>query len=247
MNKCIPEACKTIFARLADFLFAYSGSPVAQLAEEGDETLWYKEFSRPIPCASNGRHKVVRTSLLRKVDMLSIGVEDTLPHYTVEEIAAGFKKTLAFQTCASKQDGGSSGKGIVLDHQSESWQPLHFTPRVGVRWREGHVVRRGHVEQWRGGHACDYTVKEIVAGFMRTLAFHTCAIKQNKGSSSEGICLLKRKAGNYCTSLVVRGFMGEDDTLNKVAMLSVGLEDTLTYTAKEFVAGLTKALAFQMD
>ena len=187
MNKCIPEvvktmlacitcslrtgrlgsehltrtlqACKMIFAPLADFLFAYWGqvSQVAQLAEEGDETPWYKEFSRPTPSASNGRHKVVRTSLLRKVDMLSIGVEDTLPHYMVEEIAAGFKKTLAFQTCASKQDGG---KGIVLDHQSESWQPPHFTPRVGVRWREGHVVRRGHVEKWRGGHARDYTVKE---------------------------------------------------------------------------------------
>ena len=273
MNKCIPEvvrtmlacitcslrtgrlgsehltrtlqACKMIFAPLADFLFAYSGqvSPVAQLAEEGDEKPWYKEFSRPTPSASNGRHKVVRTSLLRKVDMLSIGVEDTLPHYTVEEIAAGFKKTLAFQTCARKQDGGSSGKGIVLDHQSESWQPLHFTPRVGVRWREGHVVRRGHVEQkWRGGHAGEYTVKEIVAGFMRTLAFHTCAIKQNRGSASEGICLLKRKAENYCTLLVVRGGMGEDDTLNKVAMLSVGLEDTLTYTAEEFAAGLKKAL-----
>ncbi|CAE7461406.1 unnamed protein product [Symbiodinium sp. CCMP2456] len=197
-----------IFAPLADSLFASANSgqvsPVAQLAEEGDETPWYNEFSRPAPSTSDGRHKVERTSLLCKVDMLSTGVEDTLPHYTVQEFAAGFKKTLAFQTCAKKQDGGSSGKGIDLDHQAESWQPLHVTPREGVHGREGHAVQ------------------------------------------GEGICIIRRKAGNYCTSLVVKVFVGEDDTLSRVATLSIGVEDVLPhYTAEEFAAGFKKALAFQ--
>jgi len=177
---------------------------------------------------------------------LSTGVEDTLPHYAVQEFAAGFKKTLAFQTCANKQDGGSSDKGFDLDLQAESWQPLHFTPREGVHGREGRAVQGGHVEQWCGVHARYYTVEEIGAGFMKTLAFHTCAIQQNRGSSGEGICIIKRKAGNYRTSLVVRVFMGEDDTLSMVAMLSSGAEDSLPHhTAEEFAAGFKKALAFQ--
>ena len=179
-----------------------------------------------------------------KVDMLSIGVEDSLPHCTVEEFAAGFKKMLAFETCASKQHGGSSGKGIDPDHQAESWPPLHFTPREGVHGPEGRAVQGGHVEQWREGHARYYTVKEIAAGFMKTLDFHTCAIKQNRGSSGECICIIERKAGNYCTSFVVRVLMDEEDTLSKVAMLSVGVDDTLAhYTAEEFAAGFTKTLA----
>ena len=107
-------------------------------------------------------------------------------------------------------------------------------------------MQGGHVEQWREGHARYYTVKEIAAGFMKTLDFHTCAIKQNRGSSGECICIIERKAGNYCTSFVVRVLMDEEDTLSKVAMLSVGVDDTLAhYTAEEFAAGFTKTLAFQ--
>ena len=34
---------------------------------------------------------------LRKVANLNIGMEDTVAYYSVEDFAAGFKKTLAFQ------------------------------------------------------------------------------------------------------------------------------------------------------
>ena len=56
-------------------------------------------------------------------------------------------------------------------------------------------MQGGHVEQWREGHASYYTViKEIAAGFMKTLDLHTCAIKQNRGSSGECICIIEQKS-----------------------------------------------------
>ena len=45
--------------------------------------------------------------------MLNNGMEDTVVYYTVEEFAAGFKKTLAFQTCVCKQNSGSSGEDTL--------------------------------------------------------------------------------------------------------------------------------------
>ena len=113
-----------------------------------------------------------------------------------------------------------------LDHQSATWQLIHFTRRVGVDGLEGHALQGGHVEHRCGGHARTHhhggwfqedagfpTVRhqaeqrlirrghldhhkvcvtlEFVAGFM--LAFQLSGIKQNRGSSGEGVWIIKRK------------------------------------------------------
>ena len=120
-----------------------------------------------------------------------------------------------------------------LDHQSATWQLIHFTRRVGVDGLKGHALQGGHVEHRRGGHARTHhhggwfqedagfpTVRhqaeqrlirrghldhhkvcvtvEFVAGFM--LAFQLSGIKQNRGSSGEGVWIIKRKLGNCCNS-----------------------------------------------
>jgi glutathione synthase/RimK-type ligase-like ATP-grasp enzyme/predicted nucleic acid binding AN1-type Zn finger protein len=45
-----------------------------------------------------------------------------------------------------------------------------------------------------------YTESDFAAGFKKTMAFQPRVIKQNRGSSGEGIWIIKLKAGNYCTS-----------------------------------------------
>ena len=45
-----------------------------------------------------------------------------------------------------------------------------------------------------------YTAEEFAAGFKKTMAFQPRVIKQNRGSSGEGIWIIKLKAGNYCKS-----------------------------------------------
>ena len=43
-----------------------------------------------------------------------------------------------------------------------------------------------------------YTPEEFAAGFKKTMAFQPRVIKQNRGSSGEGIWIIKLKAENYC-------------------------------------------------
>ena len=45
-----------------------------------------------------------------------------------------------------------------------------------------------------------YTEAAFVDGFKKTMAFQPRVIKQNRGSSGEGIWIIKLKAGNYCSS-----------------------------------------------
>ena len=155
----------------------------------------------------------------------NIGWEDTLALFTIEESAIGFKKSLAFQPHGIKQIRRGH-----LDHQTATWQPMHFTRRAGVDGLEGHTLQGGHVEHRftlahftvaagfknilafptvrhrarharasgspRGledTHAC-VTVEEFAADFM--LAFQLRGIKHNRGSSGEGVWIIKRKLGS---------------------------------------------------
>merc|ERR1712178_211413 len=45
-----------------------------------------------------------------------------------------------------------------------------------------------------------YDEAEFAAGFKKTMAFQPRVIKQNRGSSGEGIWIIKLKAGNYCST-----------------------------------------------
>merc|ERR1719171_2846645 len=45
-----------------------------------------------------------------------------------------------------------------------------------------------------------YTEEAFTSGFKKTMAFQPRVIKQNRGSSGEGIWIIKLKAGNYCST-----------------------------------------------
>ena len=92
----------------------------------------------------------------------------------------------------------------------------------------------------------DYTADEFATGFKKRPAFQLRGIKQNRGSSCEGIWITKRQPGSSCPSPVVMVFMGSKDMLCRVAILNIGWEDTLApFTIKESATGFKKSLAFQ--
>ena len=89
-----------------------------------------------------------------------------------------------------------------------------------------------------------YTAKAFATGFKKSLALQLRGIKQNRGSSGDGIWITKRQPGSSCTSPDVEAFMGSKDTFCKVAMLNIGLEDMLAHFT--VALGFKKMLAFQL-
>ena len=49
-----------------------------------------------------------------------------------------------------------------------------------------------------------YSPEEFAAGFKKTMAFQPRVIKQNRGSSGEGIWIIKLKSENYCRLACLR-------------------------------------------
>ncbi|CAE7261817.1 Scn11a [Symbiodinium sp. CCMP2456] len=91
-----------------------------------------------------------------------------------------------------------------------------------------------------------YTADEFATGFKKRPAFQLRGIRQNRGSSCEGIWITKRQPGSSCPSPDVRPFVGSKDMLCRVAILNIGWEDTLAHkTMEESAIGFTKSLAFQ--
>ena len=64
-----------------------------------------------------------------------------------------------------------------------------------------------------------YDESAFIAGFKKTMAFQPRVIKQNRGSSGEGIWIIKLKAGNYCANFGDR--LCEDSELLDLMELSL--------------------------
>merc|ERR1719221_1575902 len=58
-----------------------------------------------------------------------------------------------------------------------------------------------------------YSEEEFITGFKKTMAFQPRVLKQNRGSSGEGIWIIKLKVGNYCASFGERSCT-DDEVLN---------------------------------
>ena len=71
-----------------------------------------------------------------------------------------------------------------------------------------------------------YTAHEFASGFKQSLAFQLRGIKQNRGSSCEGIWTTKRQPGSSCTSHDVMAFMDSKEMLCSGRVANIGLKDT---------------------
>ena len=92
----------------------------------------------------------------------------------------------------------------------------------------------------------NYTANEFATGFKKRPAFQLRGIKQNRGSSCEGMWISKRQPGSSCPSPVVMVFMGSKDMLCRVSISNIGWEDALApFTINESATSFKKPLAFQ--
>merc|ERR1719183_989887 len=76
-----------------------------------------------------------------------------------------------------------------------------------------------------------YEEAAFIEGFKKTMAFQPRVIKQNRGSSGEGIWIIKLKAGNYCSTYGERSC--EDDEV--LELMEANDNHAETHTVKEFI------------
>merc|ERR1712014_66110 len=76
-----------------------------------------------------------------------------------------------------------------------------------------------------------YSVSELETGFKKTMAFQPRVIKQNRGSSGEGIWIIKLKSGNYCKGYGDRS-CSDDEVLEMMEACDNHAE---THTVGEFI------------
>ncbi|CAE7825509.1 unnamed protein product [Symbiodinium sp. CCMP2592] len=76
-----------------------------------------------------------------------------------------------------------------------------------------------------------YSPEEFAAGFKKTMAFQPRVIKQNRGSSGEGIWIIKLKSGNYCKNFGDR-LCSDDEVLE---MMEACDNHSETHTVAEFI------------
>ncbi|CAJ1355121.1 unnamed protein product [Effrenium voratum] len=76
-----------------------------------------------------------------------------------------------------------------------------------------------------------YSPEEFAAGFKKTMAFQPRVIKQNRGSSGEGIWIIKLKSGNYCKNFGDR-LCSDEEVLELMEACDNHSE---THTVAEFV------------
>merc|ERR1719321_2074342 len=76
-----------------------------------------------------------------------------------------------------------------------------------------------------------YSVDDFSVGFKKTMAFQPRVIKQNRGSSGEGIWIIKLKEGNYCSSYVERSCT-DDEVLD---LMEANDNHAEVHTVAEFI------------
>merc|ERR1719321_1530827 len=76
-----------------------------------------------------------------------------------------------------------------------------------------------------------YSVDDFSVGFKKTMAFQPRVIKQNRGSSGEGIWIIKLKEGNYCSSFGERSCT-DDEVLD---LMEANDNHAEVHTVAEFI------------
>merc|ERR1719437_144073 len=76
-----------------------------------------------------------------------------------------------------------------------------------------------------------YSEKEFESGFKKTMAFQPRVIKQNRGSSGEGIWIIKLKKGNYCKAFGDRS-CADDEVLE---LMEANDNHAETHTVAELI------------
>jgi hypothetical protein len=172
--------------------------------------------------------------------MIGAGVSCQLVHYVHEEHDTFFETMRNFDAVILRcdlgqieDDGGSQGR---FDEGMRNLQQLgvHVWPSPDVVQGMGakdSLTKIANLTIGLEDNLAYYTEAAFIDGFKRTMAFQPRVIKQNRGSSGEGIWIVKLKSANYCSSF------GERVCADSEALLLLEANDhhVEEHTVAEFI------------
>ncbi|CAE8731920.1 unnamed protein product [Polarella glacialis] len=141
--------------------------------------------------------------------MISAGMSCQLIHYKHEEHDKFFDLCKKFDflivRCNPgqiKADGGDQGKfdnsmREVRKAGIQAWPSPDVMEKMGAK---DALCKVATMNCGLEDTLAYYSEEDFGAGFKKTMAFQPRVIKQNRGSSGEGIWIIKLKAGNYCAT-----------------------------------------------
>eukprot|EP00438_Fugacium_kawagutii_P010548 Skav214545 [mRNA] locus=scaffold410:660557:673702:+ [translate_table: standard] len=139
--------------------------------------------------------------------MISAGMSCQLIHYTHEEHEKFFKLCESFDyvivRCNPgqiKADGGDQqkfddGMRALRKMGKQVWPSPDVMEKMGAK---DALCKVATMNIGLEDTLAYYSPEEFTAGFKKTMAFQPRVIKQNRGSSGEGIWIIKLKDENYC-------------------------------------------------
>lgn len=172
--------------------------------------------------------------------MIASGMSCQLIHYVPEDHDAFFKVMEGFDAvivrCNPGQINAAGGDQMKFDDAMRALQKKgkQVWPSPDVMTNMGAkdaLCKIANLSIGLPDTLAYYTPEEFAAGFKKTMAFQPRVIKQNRGSSGEGIWIIKLKSGNYCKNFGDR-LCGDDEVLE---MMEACDNHSETHTVAEFV------------
>ena len=172
--------------------------------------------------------------------MINSGLSCQLIHYTHEEHDKFFELCKSFDfvivQCNPgqiKADGGDQQKfddGMrgLRKMGKEIWPSPDVMEKMGAK---DALCKVATMNIGLEDTLAYYSPEEFSVGFKKTMAFQPRVIKQNRGSSGEGIWIIKLKAENYCANYGDRSC--EDD--EKLVLMEANDNHEEEHTVAEFI------------
>ena len=172
--------------------------------------------------------------------MVNAGLSCQLIHYTHEEHDKFFELCKSFDfvivRCNPgqiKADGGDQQKfddGMrgLRKMGKEVWPSPDVMEKMGAK---DALCKVATMNIGLEDTLAYYSPEEFSVGFKKTMAFQPRVIKQNRGSSGEGIWIIKLKAENYCANYGDRSC--EDD--EKLVLMEANDNHEEEHTVAEFI------------
>ncbi|CAE8643061.1 unnamed protein product [Polarella glacialis] len=151
--------------------------------------------------------------------MINAGMSCQLIHYVHEEHDKFFEVCKNFDfiivRCNPgqiKSDGGDQGKfdsgmRVIREAGIQVWPSPDVMEKMGAK---DALCKVATLNIGLEDTLAYYSEEDFGAGFSKTMAFQPRVIKQNRGSSGEGIWIIKLKAGNYCAAYGERSCKGDE-------------------------------------
>ncbi|CAE7230327.1 MDH2 [Symbiodinium sp. CCMP2592] len=172
--------------------------------------------------------------------MISAGMSCQLIHYVHEEHDTFFDVCKAFDAIIVrcnpgqiKADGGDQGKfdngmRALRKLDIQVWPAPDVMEFMGAK---DALCKIANLKIGLEDTLAYYDPADFATGFKKTMAFQPRVIKQNRGSSGEGIWIIKLKSGNYCKTYGERS-CADDEVLD---LMEANDNHSEEHTVAEFI------------